>query len=443
MKRLKLLIVLVIVLILIIIGTIVYIKQKEYKQILIEDATGDPGQDVSFNTTKLETVTDRIRFFTVKRCIQQYLDELNENNSKYFGRDENEQDVRIMTDEEINTIRYNLLSKKYIDNNKVTIENVNDYVETFNEKVIFNALQMKSINGEQIEKYVVFGNITSLDNEYIKDIFIIVNLDRSQQTFSIEPLISSTYTSIDDINIEYDDSQIQKNENNKYIIKEMTNEETAKEYFILYKRMLQAKPDVIYNCLEEDYKKKRFENIDDFKSYVEKNKEEISKLQIQKYMVNYDENYTEFVCMDQYQNIYVFDEITPMNLEIKMDNYTIISDEFKEKYDQAKDEEKVVLNIDKWIQMINSRDYKSAYEVLNETFRNNNWGSEEEFESYMKEKFPLHYKVEYGNGSENNGIYTQEITLSDVTGEKYTKTSKDIIMQLKDNYEFEMSFNVD
>ena len=443
MKRLKLLIVLVIVLILIIIGILIFINQEENKQSLIDDSTGDSGEEVSFNTTKLETVTDRTRFFTVKRCIQQYFDELNENNSKYFGRDENGKDAKIMTDEEINKIRYDLLSKKFIDKNKVTIENVNDYLEIFNRKVIFNALQMKSINGQQIENYVVFGNITSLDNEYIKDIFIIVNLDRSQQTFSIEPLESSKYTSIDDINIEYDDSQIPKNDNNKYIIKEMSNEETAKEYFLLYKRMLQAKPDVIYDHLQEDYKKKRFENIDDFKSYIEKNKEEISNLQIQKYMVKYNGNYTEFLCMDQYQNIYAFNEITPMNLEIKMDNYTIISDEFKEKYDQATDEEKVVLNIDKWIQMINSRDYKSAYEVLNETFRNNNWGSEEEFESYMKEKFPIHYKVEYGNGSENNGIYTQEITLSDVTGEKYTKTSKDIIMQLKDNYEFEMSFNVE
>ena len=51
-----------------------------------------------------------------------------------------------------------------------------------------------------------------------------------------------------------------------------------------------------------------------------------------------------------------------------------MSDKFKETYDKGTDLEKVSLNIDKCLKMIQNRDYYNAYNILDETFRNNNFG---------------------------------------------------------------------
>ena len=442
MKKLKILILIVILLIILILGIYICVKSVEKSEISHIDSQGDPGEEVSLDTTKIEEVTDASSFFSVKNCVQQYLDEMNNNNSRYFGFDENNQYSKIVDDEIINQNRYNLLSAKFIYNNNVTINNVSNFLKTFEEKVIFDALEMRYIRGEQVENYIVYGIITSLDNEYIEDIYIIVNVDREEKTFAIEPINFSDYDTIDDIKLEYDGTKIQKNDVNSYANRQMAYEDIVKEYFFTYKRIIQARPQIIYNYLQEDYKLQRFETLENFERYVETNRDEIAKLQIQEYLVNNYEQYTEFVCHDQYQNVYIFDETNPMEFDIKLDSYTILSDKFKETYDSSNEEHKVAMNIEKWIQMLNNRDYTHVYQVLDETFRNNNWGSEEAFELYMRENFPLHYDVEYTTYSNEGSTYVQQINLSDITGETEGIISLNVIMQLKDNYEFVMSFSM-
>ena len=443
MKKLKLFIVILIILILLIIGVLIFMKGQEKKEIENIINEGDAGDEISFDTTKVEKVTDESRFFSVKSCVQQYLDQMNNNSDVYFGFDENDEYVKIIDEETINEDRLSLLSTKFIQDNNITINNLDQYVETFEEKVIFDALQMRYIRGEQVENYIVYGIISSLNNEYLGDLYIIVNVDRNEQTFSIEPIdSSSSYDSIDEIDMEYDNTEIQRNDNNVYTNRQMAYEDISKEYFSTYKRILQVRPNLIYDYLQEDYKLKKFETLENFERYVESNKEEIAGLQIQKYLVNNHEDYTEFVCMDQYQNLYIFDETNPMEFTLKLDSYTIISDNFKETYDSSNEQQKVAMNIDKWIQMLNTRDYTTAYNVLDETFRNNNWGSEEEFEQYMRELLPLHYDVEYTTYSNEGSTYVQQINLTDITGKTEGTISLNIIMQLKDNYEFVMSFSL-
>ena len=443
MKRLKLFIIVLIILIILIIGVLIFMKKKKKKEIESIISEGDAGDKISFDTTKIEKVTDESRFFSVKSCVQQYLDQMNNNNDIYFGFDENNEYSKIVDNETINKNRLNLLSEKFVKDNNITIHNLDQYVETFEEKVIFDALQMRYIRGEQVENYIVYGIISSLNNEYLGDLYIIVNVDRERKTFSITPIKSSSeYDSIDKINLKYDYLEIQQNDNNIYTNRQMTYEEISKEYFSSYKRIIQVRPDIIYDYLQEDYKLLRFGTLENFKGYVEFNLNEIKGLQIQKYSVNNFENYTEFICMDQYQNVYIFDETNPMDFTLKLDSYTIISDKFKEAYDTSKEQYKVAMNIDKWIQMLNTRDYSHAYEVLDETFRNNNWASVEVFEQYMKEHFPLHYEVENVEYSNEGSTYVQKINLTDVTGKDKNVISLNIIMQLKENYEFVMSFSM-
>ena len=63
-------------------------------------------------------------------------------------------------------------------------------------------------------------------------------------------------------------------------------------------------------------------------------------------------------------------------------------------------------------------------------------------EQYMKEHFPLHYEVENVEYSNEGSTYVQKINLTDVTGKDKNVISLNIIMQLKENYEFVMSFSM-
>ena len=443
MKKIKILILIFILLILLLSGIYIYISYIEKMELINIKNEGDIGEEISYDTSKIEKVKDASNFFSVEKCVQQYLDEFNNNNDKYFAFDENNEYNRVEDEETINKNRIDLLSSKFIESNSITINNLTSKLETFNEKVVFDALKMRYIRGEKVENYIVYGIISSIDKEYLKDSYIIVNVDRTERTFSIEPVnASSDYESIDEIKLEYDDTEIQRNDINEYIYKQMTYEDIIKEYFYTFKRIIQVKSDLIYNYLQEDYRLQRFGTLEDYKNYVQSNLEEIAGAQIQKYSVNNYENHTEFVCMDQYQNLYIFDETEPMEFTLQLDSYTIISDTFKETYDSKNEQYKVSMNIDKWVNMLNNRDYAHAYKVLDETFRNNNWDSEQDFEQYMRDNLPLHYDVEYKTYSTVNGTYIQQINLTDITEKTEETISLNIIMKLSDNYNFAMSFEI-
>lgn len=443
MKYLKrILIILIIFMIIIIGGIICIISVEKNNSELNEENAGDAGESLQVNKSVLENVTDKDRFFTVRNCVQQFLDKINDNNSNYFSTDEEGNQIKILEDNQIKQSRYNMLSSKFIEKNNITVANINNNLKTMNSKVIFDALDIKYLKGERLENYIVYGIVTSLSNEYMGELYIIINLDRENSTFSVEPIYSKC-NSIDDIEITYNDNAISKNSDNEYKNQSMTYENIAKEYFSIYKRIVLSKPEIIYNnYLLEEYKVKRFGDIEKFIEYKENNKDEIVKLQMNKYSINNNNDYTEIVCMDQYQNIYVFEETEPMQFKLKLDTYTVISDKFKSTYDSLSEQKKVAMNIDKWVQMLNNRDYINAYAVLDETFKNSNWKSEKEFEKYIKKELPVHYGVKFTTYSNENSTYVQSIEISDITGSTKDVKTLDIIMQLKDNYEFVMSFSI-
>ena len=233
-----------------------------------------------------------------------------------------------------------------------------------------------------------------------------------------------------------------ENEYNKLHTTTATERIACLKHMQDYKNELNNNEEEAYYLLDKEYRDKRFASLEEYKEYRKKMKEEIGEESFSKYLVNYYENCTEYVCKDKYGNMYIFTEEYPMQYRLKLDTYTIPTEKFKTEYNKSDDQNKMMLNIDKWIQMLNNRDYSAAYEVLDETFRNNNFGSEEIFEQYMREKFPLHYELEFGEYSNEADIGIQKIVLTDITGEDSTIIENTIIMQLEDDYNFVMSFEI-
>lgn len=387
-----------------------------------------------------ESKIDQQSYFDISSCIKQYLSIININNSAYYGYGESGEYEKI-DDKSIKENIYKLLSKKYIDTNKITVDNLYKYVQVLNTSSLFVPLEMSIVQDAEIKSFLVHGIVESLQLEEISNIFILVNIDIINSRFSIYP-INGEYSSIEDItNIQCDDS-IEDNYINEFTQSKVNYETIAKDCLNRYKRLAIGKPEVIYNYLDKEYKDKRFGNIEEFKVYIKNNIKQISSMQCTKYYVEQQEGYTQYVIQDQYEKIYNFKVSSLLDFSIILDTYTLDLPEFIEKYKSASEQEKVGMNIEKVLEAINSKDYKYVYNKLDDTFKNNNFKTLNEFEKYIENNFYNYNDIKYLKFITKGEIYIYEVELknSEDTSSKTKKLT--IIMKLLEGTDFVMSFNI-
>ncbi len=210
-------------------------------------------------------------------------------------------------------------------------------------------------------------------------------------------------------------------------------------YFNDYKSIALKDPEQGYNLLDKEYREKRFGSIDKYKEYLEKNKEQIQISTLENYLTENEGNTTKYICTDENNNHYIFKENSIMDYTVMLDDYTIDTQSFIDKYTKANEQQKVALNIDKFIQAINNKDYTYAYNCLADSYKNNYFKTELEFENYAKENFYANSTVAYSHFDTQSGVYTYSVILTNKeTKEQMNKT---FIMQLGEGTEFVMSFN--
>lgn len=432
MKRLILSIIIIIIIILFLVGALVLVNKKSPSE---ESLVVDKGI-IENPESEVEEVSIN-EFMKIQKCISTYLDYCNKNNSSYYGVDESGNQVKIVKDSYVRGIIYDLLSKKYINENNITINNLYQFVDNIEEKQIYNILDIKKINNTDSNQYIVYGFLQNVENKFLKYKYLIVNLDEINNNFSIEPIFKE-YNSIEEISVE--DTIIEDNDNNNMPKVNITSESMSKEYFNLFKRIMLSNFEEAYKILDKEYREKRFGDIDSFKNYVQDNKNDILQMTLNQYLVNVYDDYSEYICKDTFSNTYVFNVKKPTKYSVKLDTYTITTEEFSKSYKTANDQNKATMNADKWIKMINARDYVSAYEVLDETFKKNNFESVENFEKYMRKNYSSYYlisNVEYKN---EGGIHILKMKIKDIKDNNYYDMN--VIIKLNDNLNFVMSFEV-
>ena len=435
----KLIVIMVILIIITIIGIVIYRKNIDEYNVKEDVEEFDSGFEYEENNNGFKEIDDNNVFFSVVDTINTYLEilEFDVDNKEYVGHYE------IENEEDLKNLVLDLLDKNYINENNIDSNNFDSYISLMDYayKVIPKGLRVRYDNNN-ITTYIVDVYIEDLGTNELNEEYYIVRTDSNNSTFSIEPVTDSV-TSIDDIEVEISNLNIDDKLYNRFSIRNVPIEEIAKTYMSNFINLMVNYTEIAYDdYLDIEYREKRFGSLENFNKYVNNNKEDIRKIEARKYLLNYEDSGKKYVIMDQYNNIYEFYETSNMNYKVRLDTYTIVSDNFKSTYDSSNEQYKVAMNINKWIQMLNSRDYINAYNLLDETFRNNNWGSEEVFEEYVKEKFPLYYDVEYSTFSEEGSTYIQEIRLTDITNQTEEVITVNVIMQLKDNYEFVMSFSL-
>jgi len=206
-------------------------KNMEYGEFVnAEDFVETYGKDEN-NKVDRQAYSDSIN------CITQYLKTINIKNDAYYTYDEKGNPVLAIDEEKIKENIYNLLSKSYISQNQITIQNVYDKIETLEETTLFVPLEIAMVQDGTIKSFAVSGYIESIqDFHVIGKRTMIVHIDMKNDTFAIEP-IKEEVADLKSIKVNETETTIAENANNKYISITSNYEETIKDYANLYKRL--------------------------------------------------------------------------------------------------------------------------------------------------------------------------------------------------------------
>lgn len=318
---------------------------------------------------------------------------------------------------------------KFFSVEKCIQENVNEQ---------FVAKDMNLLEGERIYSFAVYGTI---ENE--EEAYYIVRVDMENSTFQIEELKDND-KNLKQINLETNLEEIKNNGRNTFEFVTMKDEDTCRMYLKHFTQMELEKPEEAYQMLDENYKKERFENFDDYKQYVEECKQIIEEAILSKYLVNYYDDYIEYVLVDNNNNSYTIKAEAVLDYKIMLDNYTIKVDNYEENYQKLSNEKKVQANAYIFLQMINSKDYRHAYELLDNTFKQNNFETLEEFKEYMQNTFfTYNLNTMETTVQEQGNYYSYETTLKENSSSIAESKKLTVIMQLLEGTNFVMSFSIE
>ena len=329
--------------------------------------------------------------------------------------------------------------KQYL---RETIEKQTDEkIKKTNQKLTTKIIDMKYIKLENIYKYVTYGILVNSEYKLIDKYYLYVTIDKINKTYCIEPISLEEYN---DGNMKVSSNVILNKNDNIYSEIVVGYIESIKEYIDRYNTFTLIDPKITYNLLNQEYKEKKFEDINKYIKYVDNNKERLSDIQVTKYIVEDNKDYIDFICADKNGFYYIIRKYTEncLKYEFFLDTYTIDSDDYIKTYDVASKKDQIKLNIEKIILAINSKDYDYVYDKLDNIFKSKYFDNAENLGAFLqKNLFDLN-KISNGKLSNNgNGIYTCDLEITSYGDENNTTKNMTIIMKLLDNRDFTMSFS--
>ena len=278
---------------------------KQYLEAIIDTQKG---------TYAFATEMERSEYFAVVSCLRNYLDMANKTNPMYTVV--NRTNGQSTYDQNMNEAAvYSLLSSRYIAQNNITTDNVFNTLKPFNEKQSFYPLDItKEMEVNFVTSYKIQGIVQNATYAEKTQVYFVINLDSTNNTFSVEPLAERTYNqySVAMENV----TAIETNEYNGYIEETIDERTIANEYLDMYKFFAFANPKYIYDKMPETYRVQRFGTLENYAKYIQSSKEELMGARVERYTVNKEGQY---IITDQYQNEYVFKSNNIFDFSVTLD----------------------------------------------------------------------------------------------------------------------------
>lgn len=403
-----------------------------------------PFDDSQFIVTpnyesKIEIVNTRNEYYIVKSNVKKYY--------SYYSNMFTQTRENGYSDEMQKSAKselYNLLDSEYIDTEGITKENINLKLKKIEDSVVNITRMYVSRQNKSISTYVVEGTLRQKNNSAISNFTVIVRIDDSNNTFSILPseYVIDKYKELklgEKLNIS-NIERIEDKKDNDFVFKQITDEQYVQDLIEQYKEEILYNSELVYKKLDTEYKAKRFDSLEKFKEYAKNNFRNNFIIKASQYQKNVEDGYTQYICIDQNNNYYIFNEKTVMDYSLILDTYTIDLPEFIDTYNKSTDQNKAKLNLEKIQEALNKKDYKYIYSKLNSTFKANNFKEESQFESYIKNNFFEKNKISYTTAEKQGDAWLFNAKLSNANGTE--QKGINLVIKLNEGTNFEMSFSM-
>lgn len=378
------------------------------------------------------------KFFTVQDIISEYLNNISI--EKVSSISVVDQEENSLSEQQKNERIYSKLSSEYINKNNITVQNVKQYVYQHEGRLVFYPIAMNGKQEDNMINYSVYGRMRDITTGNFKEIYIKVITDTKNNTFAIEPMEDEKITSLQQIDLNITIKSIEKNDYNSFSYKKVSSKDLLDKYIGTYRVYTILAPEIAYSYLDEDYKNKRFETFENYKIYLEENKNYSIKLE--KFQVEKKDGYKQYTCIDKNGNYYIIKETATMQYTLILDNHTIDLPEFTEKYDSVDASDKVAMNIEKIKDAINTKDYKYVYSKLDDNFKQNKFGTQEKFEEYIKQNLFEINNFNYLSAEEANNLYILNVKVTDANGKNTETKNISYVVKLLEGSDFVTSFNI-
>lgn len=124
--------------------------------------------------------------------------------------------------------------------------------------------------------------------------------------------------------LENRDKEIVRYDANQYVPVYMTDEDMVKKYLIDFKNLMLNDVEEAYDTLNSEYRNLKYNSIDEFIQYVNTSKSlSLYTLNVKKYSIKNINGYKYFDIYGTDGNRYIIKEISIMNYEVFLDNYTV------------------------------------------------------------------------------------------------------------------------
>lgn len=443
-----------IVLIIIIMIVILIICNNQNGAVLI-DIKSEPTSPENLEPEReLKESEDVDGYFIVKEIIGKYYLYSKNLNMKAsdietYGNDISQEELEKSAKIENQTAQttiYNMLDKSYISEFNIKEENLIQKFGIENDVEIFIKKVYSVENTLNVSTYFVTGMLIDRTEEKNLDFELGVSLDMLNNTFCIYPEEYLKKHNYDKLNIgdklEINIESIENRDYNTFEYKFIKDNIVSQEYFNNYKYAMLYDINYAYDMLDEDYKEKRYGSLDNYKKYIQENYDNLSNRIVTQYQVTQNDEIKKYVCLDNFGNYYIFTQKNISNYTLELDTYTIESQEFLSKYNSGDDMKKAGMNVEKFFEALNTKDYVYVYEHLADSFKNNNYPTKESFEEYIKQNLFTFTGKEYINYNIQGSVHIFKLKVSNKEEESQQKNMT-VMVKLKEKTDFEISFSIE
>ncbi len=451
-----------IVIIILIICISVFLFNKKNSEVVEDEETleyiNKLKEDRVNNTTQnLSKISEYYEYFDIKTCVDKYFSLLNNTIISNQYDDMYESNVNIkeekkkLSKENLAKV-YQVLDEEFLNKKGLTENNLDQYYKDYKNSSFEIKTIYKQKNTDNIEQYIVYGLLLNNEKFTSETSGLIVNIDTSNNTFSIFPpkyLEENKYLDLkqgDEIE-KTNKNNIVANEFNKIELNNnstVSEEKISKELFNKYKNTLTYAKEQLYNDLNSEYKKAKNKTLEEYVKILKEKENYLLKRKLSKYKMYQENGYKEYVLIDDDNNYYIFNDRGVMNYDLMLDTYTSDYPEFVDKYNSSNNYQKFKLNFTKIITAIDKEDYEYVYSKLDDNFKKNNYNTLNKLEQYIKENLSDISNAEYSNFKVQGSTYSCDLKVNtdEIEGESKKSEVKTIkvLMKFKEGTNFVISF---